>query len=575
MGLKLDYQVELKDVFPEEKPIGLESFLAGIPRDTLLMVMSSLLGNKKIYSNNFREILETWFRAANAEYANGIFDMLTAIAQRVQQPLVIVTQPSALKIYSFANNHLSSERNQTDEQIEVSIFKAFLYQNALINEKEQSVTGTTTKLDVRLQLYALQFSNSVRYSDVVNYNLHEIFFTEFIRAVFLFEFLEKQNETKHLLDEFCKYFSVSNWKEYVKRISGLSDSILKKTNDGHLELEITNDDLFSSNVQFLDKLSTIPFDELTDFDFKAVRERPIHKITDGKYRIISDLFSIERIFKALYFNLKFINEAIDPSKKVKEFRSLYTFHFSERHALYEVLRRTFPKKYIRISGQEIEEYGFEGGTDFYVRNNNKAYIFESKDSLLSAALKESGDYSILEPDLERKFYADGKHPKAVMQLLNFIRNIYNNQFLKIDKSYKASSIKIYPIVIIHDRQLDVPGFNKILNFWFNRELLRYSELPKENINQITVIEISTLILIHELLLEKRLRLEDIIIKYHEFTKVKGANQFHSQLQYEKHLMNTGLPFSFFVKQEVKRQKLPRVPQKIIKEKAIIALEETE
>jgi hypothetical protein len=572
LGLKLDYQVELKDVFPEDKPIGLESFLVGIPRDTVLMVVSSLLGNKKIRSNNFREILETWFRSTNAEYANTIFDRLVAITQQVKQPLTIVTQPSALKIYSFANNHLGSEKNQTDEQIEISIFKAFLYQNTLINEIEKKVTGTTTKLDISLRLYALQFSNAVRYSDVINYDLHEVFFTEFIRAILLFEFLEKRNETKELLDEFCKYFCVSNWKEYIKRISGLSDSILKKVNDGHLEVEIANDGLFATNMQFLDKLAVIPFDELTDFDFKAVRERPIHKIADGKYRIISDLFSIERIFKALYFNLKFINEVIDPSKKVKDFRFLYTFHFSEKYALYEVVKRTFPKKYIRISGHEIEEQRFEGGTDFYVRNNNKAFIFESKDSLLNAALKESGDYSILEPDLRRKFYIDGKHPKAVIQLLNFIRSIHNNKFLRIDKSYKASSIKIYPIVIIHDRQLDVPGFNKILNFWFHNELMKCDDLPKENISQITVIDISTFILIHELLLEKRLRFEDLIIKYHEFTKIKSSNQFLNQLQYEKHLMNTGLPFSFYVKHEIRKRKFPRVPQKMTNEKAIMALD---
>ncbi len=84
--------------------------------------------------------------------------------------------------------------------------------------------------------------------------------------------------------------------------------------------------------------------------------------------------------------------------------------------------------------------------------------------------------------------------------------------------------------------------------------------------------ISTLILTHELFLERKLLFEDMIEEYHEYTKVKEPRYFVSQRQFEKHLIDTGLPFSNFIKGQVKRRKLPRIPAKMIKEKAIIALD---
>jgi hypothetical protein len=573
MGLRIGYHVGLKETYPEDKPTSLRTYLEGIPKSTILLVGSSLLADTRMHSGNLTDVLSAWFRHSNNAFANDAYVRLKNVEQEKKQSLAIISQPSILKIFAFAYNKLGDEQSCSDDEIEIRLFKAFLYQNDLVNATETIAGQTTSSLPFELQLYALEFANLVRFSDIVNYDLGDLFFSEFTRAVFLFEFLEQRGDAKSLLIEFCKFYEVPSWKEYLKKVSSIGFLILRKEKEGHLNLTIGENDDFEATTKFLDKLALVRYDEIEDNDFKSLREKPILKLEKGVYRVISDLFAIEKISKGLYFGLKAVNETLPASQKVKDFRFTYTFHFSERHVLYQILDRTFPGGQIKISGTEIEKKGIKGATDFYVRNGNKMFLFESKDSLLPAALKESGDFTLLDKDLRKKFYQDGDDAKAVIQLLNFIKLIHSGTFHEADDSYKIGSIRIYPIVVIHDRQLDVMGFNKILNYWFQNELEKSkTELPISRINPITVIEISNLMLTHEAFRNKSLRLEEIIDRYHFSMKPKNRKQFRSEQEFEKHVLGTGLPFSNFLNHEHFKRKLRRLPRRLINDKAIIALE---
>lgn len=573
MGLKLGYQVGLKESYPEDKPEHLGSLLNGIPRDTILLVVSSLLSKKEVYNSDLAKMIGLWFRAENQQFANDAYKRLLKVQELVNQPVFFISQPSVLKIFAYAINNLNNEKSVSDEQMEINLFKAFLFQNDLLNLVEKKISRTIQDLDVDIRLYALQFSNGVRFSDVVNFNLYEVFLTEFVRAILFFEFLDNHNKAQPLLKAFFHNYKVADWKEYLKRISGISFSILKKTNDGHLELEITKDASYESNINFLNKLAAVEYDELTDYDFKVVRERPLHKIEEGKFRIISEIFTIERIFKGLYFILKEINESLDDVEKIPDLKQLYTFQFSEKNSLYTILNRAFPKKYISFSGEDFEKMGIKGAPDFYVRNKNKLFLFESKDSLLSASLKESGDFSLLEADLKKKFYFDQSSPKAINQLINFSKKIISGEFQAIDKGYEKDNIRVYPIIVIHDRQLDVPGFNKLINHWYKNEIEKQGlESLFIKIKQIVVLDMATLILIHELMKDRRIILETLIDNFLSYVKIQDRRNFISQTKYEQHIMDTGLPFSYYIKDQTSKKRLPRSPNRFIEEKAIIVLD---
>src|SRR6267142_138290 len=92
-----------------------------------------------------------------------------------------------------------------------------------------------------------------------------------------------REETRQLLVRFVERYDVTDWKDYLRRISGLSFSILQKEKDGHIELNIAKDEKFTANTTFLDKLAAVKYDELTDSDFKTARERPLHRVSEGRY----------------------------------------------------------------------------------------------------------------------------------------------------------------------------------------------------------------------------------------------------------------------------------------------------
>ncbi|MEQ8362031.1 MAG: hypothetical protein RH948_04125 [Cyclobacteriaceae bacterium] len=571
MGLINGLQVGFKQVYAGQPDQDIAALLHGIPRGQLLKVVSGLLAEQVKSINDVKELIDFWFRDDNLGFASDAYTRLKPIEDEFKN-LSLAGAPAALKLYSYALNHLAEEKLLSDVQIEVNLFKAFLVQNDLLNLTDDKVTETTENLEFTLRWYGLHFAQSVRFSDVVNFDLYELFISEFIRSVLLFEFLESGPETQALLKEFYKIYEVESWDQYLQQLSGVSLSILNKTNKGFLELIIPQGENFEREVKFLDKLSSIEYDELTDNDFKALREKPLQKIGEGSYRIIYGLFCIERVFKGLYFNLKAVNQSLPNSAKVKDLRNLYTYKFSEQFALYYVLNKALPKKYLRITGEEISSAGYQGGPDFYIRNNNKAFIFESKDSLINAAIKETGNFTALLEDLKSKFYIDKTSPKAVMQLLNCIIDMYKERFLTIDPSYKKEFIRIYPIVVIHDRQLDVPGFNNILNYWFIPELQKVSNIVDiSKVKPITVVDTTTVILIHELLNSRQIMLEDAIDEYHEFVKFKKQYKSYDELMQHGH--DTTLPFSFFIKQIVRTRKLKRYPEKMLKEKAFVGLGE--
>lgn len=572
-GLIRGAQVGFKETYPEQSSQDVSELLKGIPKNTLMIVLPGILANLFKGSKKIKDMLGIWFRAENNGFANDAFARIKPIEDETKR-VILASIPSALKIYSYALNNLTEDRSLTDAQIEVNLFKAFLTQNDEINKIDEVVTKTTKGLPFEWLTTGHHFANGIRFLDVTEYDINELFISEFIRAVLFFEFLASNKEATPLLNLFCKTYDAADWKEYVQRMSGICFSIINSSKKGFVDLNVPPGENYERDCKFLDTLSAVSFDEMTDSDFKALREKPLHKISKGNYRIVFDLFCIERMFKGLYFNLKGINTLLPKAEQVKDLRTMYTYKFSEQTALYEILHRSFPKKWIQITGEQISAKKFDGGPDYYARYNNKAFVFESKDSLINSSLKESGNFTDLLQDLKIKFLEDGTKPKAVKQLLNVIVDIQTERFLKIDPSYKKEHLKIYPITVIHDRQLDIVGFNKILNIWFDEELKKTAaKIDVSKIKPITVIDATTLVLICELLNSRQLALEDVIDEYHEYVRLR--KNYRSEAELLQHTKDTMLPFSFFVKDLIRHKGLKRYPQRLLKEKSFLTLRQVD
>lgn len=240
--------------------------------------------------------------------------------------------------------------------------------------------------------------------------------------------------------------------------------------------------------------------------------------------ILYKLFLVEKLFKSIQFQFSLeINKEVEKKYRLKDFRSDHCDNFSEQVLTYKVVENSFPKKnWIRISGENFKLKDYKTGEpDYYVRFKNKVFLFESKDVVLKGGEKQSRDYSIIKEALKDKFYWVKKKnkikSKAILQLIENIKKILDKFYSQCDIDYKSDTIKIYPILIVHDRQYEALGVNKLLIKWFDEELAKIkNDYNISNIKNITVLNIDTMLFFQETLKQRgKSRLEKLIDDYHK------------------------------------------------------------
>lgn len=159
--------------------------------------------------------------------------------------------------------------------------------------------------------------------------------------------------------------------------------------------------------------------------------------------------------------------------------------------------------------------GVIGEPDYYVRSGNNAFIFESKDVMCPASVRESNDPNIIDDFLYEKFVRqrDGQS-KAIVQLINNMQLIAEG---KLDP--EAERLSVYPILVVHDYIFDTIGVNYQLIHWFNQEVLsRKDEICKweakiRRIAPVITLPIDTLIMLEKPLMRKGVKLDELIEDY--------------------------------------------------------------
>jgi hypothetical protein len=303
-----------------------------------------------------------------------------------------------------------------------------------------------------------------------------------------------------------------------------------------------------------------------DYDFKKIRSSPIHKVEEGRYRIILSLFVIEKIYRGLYFKLSELNSQLNLSNQVKDLHGTLSGEFSEQIVVYEILNSIYKNRYITFTGKELKAQGITAEPDYYMRKGNRIFLFESKDFLIKAKIKTSYDYQLLKAEFQNKLLKDAKGPKAILQLLTNIDRILSGKF-PADIKFDRKKVKIYPIIIVHDHQYNVIGLNNIVNDWFKTAVdqLSAGSFDSKLVRPLTIINIDTLIYHQDLLRERELVLEDLLEDYFKSSLFNHKRKYQNLEQKKASIFKTILPFSKFVTQRAIASKKARVP-KMLNEK---------
>lgn len=553
-------RVEFKDVFPDSEKKDVGTYLMNISKNVLLNVSSHFLSFAS--SNDTSHFLNTFFSPQNIDFISLVTPKIKQLENRFGGKTALINPYSSLQLFHivFSNNLVVNDDNSNILEIEKNIFKAYLILNEEQSIIEDTSYDTTKDLSEKIKIPMQYFCQGFYYSDFTNYNLSDAFQAQSIKAFLLFKFLETSEETKHLSKQTLIHFNCTNWLEYLSRLLKILDTTINNTNDNFVNINLPN----TSDCDFIDKLILNDTTDITTTDFITIRQQPFYKVSNGIYRTIFNQFAMDKIFKGFYFLLRDINNKQDKANRIKDLKGIWGKAFSEEYLLNRVLNGIYKNPRCERTGKQIEEK-MKGGIDYYIRNTKDVLFFESKDILIPKEAKQSGDYEKIKDEFEKRLYYEIENGKtkngAVLQLVHNIKLFLENN-LEYDKDYYSyREINIYPIIVLHDHQYNTLGLNKLIDFWFQEEVLKMKNEGYfiHKIKPVVIIDIDTLINQKDFFTDTE-PLHKMIDKYNLEVHIDFNIKLPTDIEIQNYFSKKIISFPQFIETYTRNKKLKKIPK---------------
>lgn len=556
-------------VYGENKEITSEE-LSALDKVTWAKVLARLNNLARTRSNySIDQVIGDWFSADNAEYANEIFwKIVNGYAQIGvdHTGLTTINIWTNLTVLDRILGSLHQPEHMMDNSgSEKQLLDIYLAINEIFGEKTDQIFGTVSENDVEdiVDRFArITLTLLISYHDLNHFKAVELLIVNFIKSYYCFRFLEESHT--ELLMLFLKQYGVDNWRDYLKGILPIANHAIAAGDDSGLNyLNLDGHKDKEQARKFLDFLALVDDTNYKSAtDFLHARSKPLFKVGEDNYLILDSVLAVNRIYNSMFFELLRLaekNTKINP--RYGDFFSLYTYDYIEKYFSYKILNKIYEKtNYFKISGEDIvAKYNIDAEPDFYVRNGNKAFIFEVKGSVVTGASKQSFVYGTIENELRSKYFFnhEDNEKKAVAQLVERIHVLFSGNAV-YDERYNQKNIKAFPILVVSELALTTPGINYLLNQWFWEEVEKYEDLKlnKHRICPLVVMDMDFLVLYSQKLQQKGL-FESLIHDYVSHIdkrrvpmKPKGGITAE---QLEKSIMRCLIPFSAFVRDRFKTQ----------------------
>lgn len=269
-------------------------------------------------------------------------------------------------------------------------------------------------------------------------------------------------------------------------------------------------------------------------DFSYFKELPFIELSPIEYAVICNDFIINQLYLSLRFRLSKLcrqNKIMDfPNRFNDEFigdyliGGLMEYIYSDRadclltdqmcKAMKVKLEPEFHKKFPNLSFSNA----IDSPPDGYIRTKNRIIHIECKGKILNAKALEDTVTCIeeLNKDLIGK--------KGTGQLIKNMLRIINKQFLW--DTNIPDYTKIYPILIVDDSAFMADGFNRYVVESTKDEI----DAHKKSVMPITIIDIDTFVLSADLIREGKIKLEDVIEKYHSYINGEAVGSYSTPLE---------------------------------------------
>lgn len=568
--IRQQINLNYKDFHGQSFEGDLNQYFQGVDRDSAFKIIDLINRSEAQYNstNGLIQYLSKWFSVENSDKFNHIADVIEAHARRMPGcEITIFNPPSTLYFTEMLIKFLSEHTNQAEltSAAEINLLTAYLVINQLLARAEDGLAIVEQQYPEEAGHWLFLYK-PFQYADLLNKNLLELFLTENAKAILLFNHISETEQTKQILDAFMARYQCSNWKTYLKAISGMAVTGLATPNNaGNSWVQIDSQlPYYQTCIKILDRISVDV--DMAEFaaDYLYLRNHPIHRTGPDKFLILSQRFFLEKIFRALYFELKEINNDLG-IMSANQFRSIfYTSGYSEKKLFYSVLNTMFDGAPFRRNGSEMEDIDAQfGASDYFAYQHGNVYLFESKDILISKEVKDRLYIPEMRIEFRKKFYKDGSNDKAVLQLARNIKKILDHGYSKFGFTYEKFRF-IYPVIVVHTESFNVLALNQILFKWFKEACAEVGIDKKDmyRVKPVVLIDISTLLYYKEHINKKHTNLNQLIDQYITKTHMpkKDNSYFYSAVEYGSKFL---LPFNFYLEQAIKKIKRMRTPNYLI------------
>ena len=518
MELQKQALLSYRVVYPDRHD-KIEDLLSNIPSNTAIETMSynlSMKENQSIDEYDF-DIWAPWVMKTRADVKNPIGRYAL---QHNQGNYALIDEYAMLLLISrllACYNGRNEELTQDDRS---NLFLAYMIccderlamNQKLPNNKMKAEEFVESYMPECLKTHNVEAPRDYRLLMIKCYML-------------LIEFQKVNTRFAQYVDEFCKERDIPNAKYYLDKIF-LTFLEMRKKDFSNCRMAIGENQKDIS--RFYDSLTLDPSHYQHDMDFLMMKEKPLIKTGPNIYNFMFMKMFLDKAYTGLLFDMKDAlvkRGVLDPTMGYANLRSFLGEEFSERFLFYSLMKKCFGLNYVNYSGEELEKTLGKGMPDYYLRRQNRVFVFECKDVQLAAKKKLSGDYETIKKAIFEKYVANSKgHAKGIGQLANVIVEKLPSILREVDKPTPNSVIFVYPVIVYFDDCFDVEGPNYLLNKEFQRIIAEKKVTADYEVKDVVMVNIEQLMGLENFFANEKLNLANLINSYIEYKEEFELNQ---------------------------------------------------
>ena len=393
-----------------------------------------------------------------------------------------------------------------------SLLKATLVENGIEMEREREILGKINEKNPEIRDAMIIMQQDMLNLDQFGDNKKELEKAQIFKYLLLCKFGKEHKEVGAAIKRIVDRCGYSNGYEYML-LANMPLSIYQdKNNFGEGLIYIREDDFkwhdgmrlwrgfvsFVSNkcldVWDVEKMANV-FTEKEILDNTCFRKYPVLKMSDTEYLIVSQTYYSHLFYDGFWWDVR---TELSKSMSDNAVMDLLTRQFSEKKLFNDVLTWMKGEKRIRL----YNEHCFpsqQSAPDLAFLTRRQLFMFEYKDMRVERRVSDGNDMNVVMEFIDDRLNkTKGIHGgnKGLPQLIRNMEDFFSGK-TPWDGVHKKGSVKIYPVIVIHNRLFGVRGINYIMQEKMRHRIME-SEVLREHvaeIGELLVVDMDMMILV--------------------------------------------------------------------------------